>query len=135
MQKFDVIVVGGGINGVGIAREAQLAGYKTLLVERDDFGSGTTSRATRLIHGGLRYLEHGELGLVSESLREREDLVRTAPHLVRPLRLLLPGYRGEGSRRTHPLRHALAAEVASAQQQRPEAPPRPHRARSRARRP
>jgi glycerol-3-phosphate dehydrogenase len=94
-QKFDVIVVGGGINGAGIAREAQLAGFKTLLVERDDFGSGTTSRATRLIHGGLRYLEHGELGLVSESLREREDLVRTAPHLVKPLRLLLPVYKGD----------------------------------------
>jgi len=94
-QKFDVVVVGGGINGAGIAREAQLAGYRTLLVEREDFGAGTTSRATRLIHGGLRYLEHGEFGLVYESLRERETLVREAPHLVHPLRLLVPVYAGD----------------------------------------
>lgn len=94
-QKFDVIVVGGGINGAGIAREAQQAGYRTLLVERADFGAGTTSRATRLIHGGLRYLEHGELALVYESLREREALLREAPHLVRPLALLIPVYRGD----------------------------------------
>ena len=94
-HEYDVVVIGGGINGAGIAREAQLAGYKTLLVERDDFGSGTTSRATRLIHGGLRYLEHGEFGLVHESLGERETLVREAPHLVRPLRLLLPVYGGD----------------------------------------
>jgi glycerol-3-phosphate dehydrogenase len=94
-QKFDVIVVGGGINGAGIAREAQRAGYRTLLVERNDFGAGTTSRATRLIHGGLRYLEHGELALVYESLRERETLLREAPHLVRPLRMLVPVYAGD----------------------------------------
>jgi glycerol-3-phosphate dehydrogenase len=94
-EKFDVVVIGGGINGAGIAREAALAGYRTLLVERLDFGGGTTSRATRLIHGGLRYLEHGELGLVHESLADREDLVRTAPHLVRPLRLLVPVYAGD----------------------------------------
>jgi glycerol-3-phosphate dehydrogenase len=93
--EFDVVVIGGGINGAGIAREAQLAGYRTLLVEREDFGAGTTSRATRLIHGGLRYLEHAELGLVSESLGEREALLRTAPHLVRPLRLLVPVYDGD----------------------------------------
>jgi glycerol-3-phosphate dehydrogenase len=94
-QQFDVIVIGGGINGAGIAREAALAGYRTLLVERHDFGAGTTSRATRLIHGGLRYLEHGEFGLVYESLGERETLVREAPHLVRPLQLLIPVYRGD----------------------------------------
>lgn len=94
-QRFDVVVIGGGINGAGIAREAVLAGYRTLLVERLDFGGGTTSRATRLIHGGLRYLEHGELGLVHESLSERAALVRTAPHLVRPLRLLVPVYDGD----------------------------------------
>lgn len=93
--QFDVIVIGGGINGAGIAREAQLAGYRTLLIERNDFGSGTTSRATRLIHGGLRYLEHAEFGLVYESLAERETLVRDAAHLVRPLRLLVPVYRGD----------------------------------------
>jgi glycerol-3-phosphate dehydrogenase len=94
-QAFDVVVIGGGINGAGIAREAQLHGYRTLLVERDDFGAGTTSRATRLIHGGLRYLEHGEFALVYESLGEREALVREAPHLVHPLRLLVPVYRGD----------------------------------------
>lgn len=94
-QQFDVIVIGGGINGAGIAREAQLAGYKTLLVEREDFGAGTTSRATRLIHGGLRYLEHGEFALVYESLGERETLVREAPHLVEPLQLLVPVYKGD----------------------------------------
>ena len=94
-QRFDVVVIGGGINGAGIAREAMLHGYRTLLVERHDFGAGTTSRATRLIHGGLRYLEHGELGLVYESLAEREALIRDAPHLVRPLRLLVPVYRGD----------------------------------------
>lgn len=95
-QKFDVIVIGGGANGAGIAREAAYAGYRTLLVERLDFGAGTTSRATRLIHGGLRYLEHGEFGLVYESLGEREELLRDAPHLVRPLRMLAPVYRGDG---------------------------------------
>ncbi len=94
-QPFDVTVIGGGINGAAIAREAALRGYRTLLVERDDFGAGTTSRATRLIHGGLRYLEHGEFGLVYESLGERETLVREVPHLVRPLRLLVPVYRDD----------------------------------------
>ncbi|MEX2245865.1 MAG: glycerol-3-phosphate dehydrogenase/oxidase [Dehalococcoidia bacterium] len=94
-QTFDAVVIGGGINGAGVAREAQLAGYRTLLVERDDFGAGTTSRSTRLIHGGLRYLEHRELGLVYESLAERAVLVREMPHLVRPLRLLLPVYEGD----------------------------------------
>ncbi len=94
-RAFDVIVIGGGINGAAIALEAQHEGYRTLLVERNDFASGTTSRATRLIHGGLRYLEHGELALVYESLSERETLVREAAHLVRPLRMLVPVYRGD----------------------------------------
>jgi glycerol-3-phosphate dehydrogenase len=94
-RAFDVVVIGGGINGAGIARAAQLAGYRTLLVEQEDFAAGTTSRATRLIHGGLRYLEHGELGLVYESLAEREALVRDASYLVRPLRLLVPVYAGD----------------------------------------
>ncbi len=82
-------VVGGGINGVAIARECVRGGRRTLLVERGDFASGTTSRSTRIIHGGLRYLEHGEIGLVRESLRERERLLRERPHLVRPLQFLL----------------------------------------------
>ena len=84
-----MIVIGGGINGVAIARECARTGRHTLLVEQDDFGSGTTSRSTRIIHGGLRYLEHGELGLVRESLRERKKLLRHYPHLVHPLRFLL----------------------------------------------
>ncbi|TAK71863.1 MAG: FAD-dependent oxidoreductase, partial [Dehalococcoidia bacterium] len=94
-QSFDVTVIGGGINGAGVAAEAAQRGYRTLLIERRDFAAGTTSRATRLIHGGLRYLEHGEFGLVYESLGERETLVREAPHLVRPLRLLVPVYRDD----------------------------------------
>lgn len=88
-QRFDVVIIGGGINGVAIAREAALAGLRTLLVEQHDFASGTTSRSTRIIHGGLRYLEHGEFGLVRESLRERERLLRSHPELVRPVRFLL----------------------------------------------
>lgn len=94
-QRFDVVVAGGGINGAGIAAEAARNGYRTLLVEREDFGGGTTSRSTRLIHGGLRYLEHGEVRLVYESLGDREALLREKPHLVRPLRLLLPVYAGD----------------------------------------
>jgi len=88
-QHFQVIVIGGGINGVAIARECARAGRRTLLVEQQDFASGTTSRSTRIIHGGLRYLEHGELGLVRESLRERKRLLRQYPHLVNPLQFLL----------------------------------------------
>jgi glycerol-3-phosphate dehydrogenase len=94
-QPFDVTVIGGGINGTEVAAEAARRGYRTLLIERHDFAAGTTSRATRLIHGGLRYLEHGEFGLVYESLGERETIVRDAPHLVRPLRLLVPVYRDD----------------------------------------
>src|SRR5947209_12284380 len=88
-ESFHVVVIGGGINGVAIARECARAGARTLLLEQNDFASGTTSRATRIIHGGLRYLEHGELGLVRESLRERERLLRERPHLVRSLRFVL----------------------------------------------
>jgi len=88
-QHFDIVVIGGGINGAAIARECALAGKHVLLVEQHDFASGTTSRATRIIHGGLRYLEHGEISLVRESLRERERLVHDKAHLVRPLNFLL----------------------------------------------
>jgi len=91
---YDLIVIGAGINGAGIARHAARAGLDVLVLEQNDVSSGTTSASTRLIHGGLRYLEHGELGLVRESLREREALLRLAPHLVEPLRLYLPIYRG-----------------------------------------
>jgi glycerol-3-phosphate dehydrogenase len=88
-QGFDVLVIGGGINGVAIARECARHAKRTLLIEQHDFSSGTTSRSTRIIHGGLRYLEHGEIALVRESLRERERLLETLPHLVRPLQFLL----------------------------------------------
>ena len=89
LRDFDVIVIGGGVNGVAIARECARGGRRTLLLEQNDFGSGTSSRSTRIIHGGLRYLEHGEIGLVKESLRERERLLQTRPHLVRPLNFIL----------------------------------------------
>lgn len=88
-QHFDVVVIGGGINGVAIARECAQAGKRVLVVEKNDFASGTTSRATRIIHGGLRYLEHGELGLVRESLHERQRLLCERPHLVRHLNFVL----------------------------------------------
>ena len=93
-DQFDVLVIGGGITGAGIARDAAMRGLKTALVERDDFASGTSSRSSRLVHGGVRYLEHGHLHLVLESSRERRTLLRIAPHLVRPLRFTWPVYRG-----------------------------------------
>jgi glycerol-3-phosphate dehydrogenase len=97
-QRFQVIVIGGGINGVAIARECGRAQRRTLLLEQNDFSAGTTSRSTRLIHGGLRYLEYGEIGQVRESLRERARLLRDRPHLVRPVRFLLA--LGKNSRRS-----------------------------------
>ena len=93
-DPFDVLVVGGGINGASIARDAALRGLRVALVERDDFASGTSSRSSRLIHGGLRYLEHGYFHLVFESSRERRLLLELAPHLVRPLAFTWPVYRG-----------------------------------------
>src|ERR1041384_2326807 len=92
-EPFDAIIIGAGINGAGIARDAALRGLRVLLLDKGDIASGTTAWSTRLIHGGLRYLEHGELSLVRESLRERERLLHIAPHLVRPLPLLIPLYR------------------------------------------
>ena len=89
---FDLIVVGAGINGSGIARDAARRGLRVLLLDKTDIAAGTTSWSSRLIHGGLRYLEHGEVPLVYESLQEREILLRIAPHLVRPLPLTLPIY-------------------------------------------
>jgi glycerol-3-phosphate dehydrogenase len=87
-QSFQVVVIGGGINGVAVARECARAGKRTLLVEQNDFASGVTSRSTRIIHGGLRYLEHGEIDLVRESVRERERLLRQRSHLVHPIHFL-----------------------------------------------
>jgi glycerol-3-phosphate dehydrogenase len=93
-KTFDVAIIGGGMAGAGIARDAALRGYRTLLLERRDFAYGTTSRSSKLIHGGLRYLEFYDFGLVRESLRERERLARLAPHLIRPLPFVIPVYRG-----------------------------------------
>ncbi len=89
-EKFDLIVIGGGILGAGIARDAASRGMKVALVEKSDFASGTSSRSSKLIHGGIRYLENLEFGLVFEALNEREKLYELAPHLVHPLRFLLP---------------------------------------------
>ncbi|MEQ9671762.1 glycerol-3-phosphate dehydrogenase [Coleofasciculus sp. G2-EDA-02] len=91
-QTYDLIVIGGGINGAGVVRDAALRGLKTILLEKADFCGGTTSWSTRLVHGGLRYLEYFEIALVRESLREREILLHTAPHLVKPLMLTIPIY-------------------------------------------
>ncbi len=93
-DDYDIVVIGGGINGAGIARDAATRGLKVLLLEQNDFGSGTSSGSSRLIHGGLRYLEHGELSLVYESLHERHRLMRTARHLVTKIRINIPVYKG-----------------------------------------
>jgi len=93
-RDAQLVVIGGGINGAGIARDAAGRGLSVVLFEARDFGSGTSSWSTRLIHGGLRYLEYGELPLVYESLHERTRLLELAPHLVRPLRITIPIYRG-----------------------------------------
>ncbi len=90
MADFDVLVVGGGINGVGIARDLAGRGWRVLLAERDDLASHTSSASTKLIHGGLRYLEYREFGLVRKALQERERLLRMAPHLIHPLRFVMP---------------------------------------------
>ena len=92
-EEFDVVVIGGGIIGAGIARDAALRGLRVGLFEKRDFGSGTTAGSTRLIHGGLRYLEMLDFRLVRMDLRERETLLRIAPHLVRPLEFIMPFYR------------------------------------------
>src|SRR6266508_6413826 len=92
-RTVDLLVIGGGIIGAGIARDAALRGLSIALVEQDDFASGTTSRPTRLIHGGLRYLELFDFALVRSDMREREILLRIAAYLVRPLPFLLPIYR------------------------------------------
>ena len=90
IDNFDLLIVGGGINGTAIARDAAGRGLSVLLVEKDDLASHTSSASSKLIHGGLRYLEQYEFGLVRESLHERETMLRTAPHLVRPLEFILP---------------------------------------------
>lgn len=94
-QPLDVLVIGGGIVGAGVARDAAMRGLSVGLVDRGDLAAGTSSRSSRLIHGGLRYLEHGAVGLVREALRERRVLLDIAPHLVRPLAFTFPVHRGD----------------------------------------
>ena len=102
-EVFDLLIIGGGITGAGIARDAALRGLKVALVDKNDFGAGTSSKSSKLIHGGLRYLQQAEFGLVFESVNERTRLLRLAPHIVRPLEFLVPAYRGQ-----YPGRIALA---------------------------
>ena len=91
-RQWDVIVIGGGATGLGTAVDAASRGYRTLLVEAHDFAKGTSSRSTKLVHGGVRYLAQGNIGLVYEALRERGRLRRNAPHLVSALPFVVPGY-------------------------------------------
>jgi len=93
-EEFDIVVVGGGITGAGVALDAASRGYSVALVERADFASGTSSRSSKLVHGGLRYLQNFDLGLVREALLERQLMVALAPHLVRPLPLVVPAFEG-----------------------------------------
>lgn len=94
-EPADILVIGGGITGTGVARDAAMRGLRTVLLEQNDFGSGTSSRSSRLVHGGLRYLETGDLHLVLEANRERRTLLRIAPHLVWPLPFVFPLHRGD----------------------------------------
>jgi glycerol-3-phosphate dehydrogenase len=93
-ERFDIAVIGGGITGAGVALDAASRGYSVALVEQADFASGTSSRSSKLVHGGLRYLQQFDLGLVREALLERQLLVRLAPHLVRPLQFVVPAFAG-----------------------------------------
>ena len=94
-DDFDVVVIGGGITGAGVALDAASRGYTVALVEKADYASGTSSRSSKLVHGGLRYLQNFDLGLVREALVERQLMVNLAPHLVRPLALLIPAFGGD----------------------------------------
>jgi glycerol-3-phosphate dehydrogenase len=93
-EQFDLLVIGGGITGCGVARDAAMRGLRVALFEAEDFASGTSGRSSRLVHGGIRYLERAQLHLVHESIREREILLRIAPHIVKPLAFTWPVYRG-----------------------------------------
>ena len=95
-ETFDVLVIGGGITGAGVALDAAARGLRTALVERQDFASGTSSMSSKLVHGGLRYLQQGDVRLVYEALHERQRLLRNAPHLVRPLPFLIPVFGRDG---------------------------------------
>ena len=107
-EIFDIVIIGGGINGAGIALDAASRGFKVLLLEKNDFGSGITSYSTKLIHGGLRYLSQFEVSFVRESLREREILLKNAPHMVRPVQFSFPIYKN-GNKSYRELRTELFA--------------------------
>src|SRR5436305_12620208 len=91
-EPWDLVVIGGGATGAGVALDAATRGYSVLLLERHDFGKGTSSRSTKLVHGGVRYLEQGNIGLVREALHERGLLLRNAPHVVHDLAFVVPAY-------------------------------------------
>ena len=93
-KEFDILIIGGGITGAGIALDAVLRGLKVALIEKQDFGAGTSSRSTKLVHGGLRYLENLEFKLVHEVGKERETVHKNAPHIVIPTKMLLPIVKG-----------------------------------------
>src|SRR5689334_24815677 len=93
-ERFDIVVIGGGITGAGVALDAATRGYSVALVEKNDFAAGTSSRSSKLVHGGLRYLQNFDLGLVREALLERQILTHLAPHLVRPLPLVVAAFEG-----------------------------------------
>src|SRR4051794_21311370 len=93
-REIDVLVIGGGIVGAGVARDAAMRCFQTVLVEQGDFASGTSSRSSRLLHGGLRYLAQGRIGLVREASLEKRTLHHIAPHLAEPLAFIFPTYRG-----------------------------------------
>src|SRR5579872_4536455 len=95
-EHFDVLVVGGGITGAGVALDAAARGLRTALVERHDFASGTSSKSSKMVHGGLRYLQQGDVRLVYEALHERQRLLENAPHLVAPLPFLIPLFGRDG---------------------------------------
>ena len=98
-EPLDLLVIGGGVTGTGIVWDAALRGLRVGLLEKVDFGSGTSGRSARLVHGGLRYLAHLQIGMVYESSRERRTLLRIAPHLIKPLPFLYPLYKGGKDRR------------------------------------
>src|SRR5580692_810470 len=92
-KVWDLVVIGGGATGAGIALDAAARGYSVILLERSDFGAGTSSRSTKLVHGGVRYLRQARFGMVMEALQERSRLLRNAPHIVHDLAFVLPCYR------------------------------------------
>src|SRR5215831_20409397 len=110
-EIFDVLVIGGGITGAGVALDAASRGLSVALVERDDFASGTSSKSSKLVHGGLRYLQNGDIRLVYEALHERQRLLRNAPHLVRVLPFLIPVFSGKGGVIPKQLARALGSAM------------------------